>query len=121
MARILLVDDEPALLDSLGRILRVLGHTVETAHDGKWALDLLQTATEGFDLVITDENMPEVGGPLLLELMRNQGIETPTMIMGGYITPDRAEKLKQQGFAEAIQKPISVSDLNRLVTSALAN
>ena len=60
MAKVLLVDDEPSLLDLYSTVLSEAGHDVTTANGGQQALDLL--ANQQFDLVLMDIEMPEMDG-----------------------------------------------------------
>ena len=68
MATILVVDDEPTILDALAEVLREEGHAVLAAGDGAAALGLLARGAP--DLVITDTMMPGLDGPGLVRRMR---------------------------------------------------
>lgn len=71
MARILLVDDEPLLRDSLTIALQRAGHTVSIAENGTAALKLL--AGETFDVVVTDILMPDTDGLEMIMRIRKDG------------------------------------------------
>lgn len=68
MLNILLIDDEPDLLLSLGQVLRNEGHAVDVAHDGETAVERL--ASRAFDLVMSDVRLPKVDGLTLLRRIR---------------------------------------------------
>ena len=70
MAAILVVDDEPAILDALVALLREEGHAVLAAGDGAAALEVLGGGVP--DLVITDTMMPGLDGPGLVRRMRGR-------------------------------------------------
>src|SRR5262245_47480274 len=69
-ARILLIDDEPGFVNPLARLLCRDGYRVETVVDGQRALAKLQAAP--YDLLLCDLRMPELDGPALYDLLRQQ-------------------------------------------------
>jgi two-component system cell cycle sensor histidine kinase/response regulator CckA len=82
--RLLIVDDEPAVLDLLKRYLERSGYAVEITPNAEAALDLFQAAPGRFDLVITDLNLPGMGGEELLKRMRQQRPSLRALISSGY-------------------------------------
>ncbi len=81
-ARLLIVDDEPAVLDLLKRYLERVGYTVEVTSSGEAALDLFQA--ERYDLVIADLNLPGIGGEEMLQRMRERQPSLRALISSGY-------------------------------------
>jgi CheY-like chemotaxis protein len=81
-ARLLIVDDEPAVLDLLKRYLERVGYSVEVTSNGEAALDLFQV--ERYDLVITDLNLPGMGGEEMLQRMRERQPSLRALISSGY-------------------------------------
>jgi CheY-like chemotaxis protein len=69
-SRLLIVDDEPAILELLKRYLERLGYGVETTPNAEAALDLFEAAPDRYDLVITDLSLPGMGGEELLKRLR---------------------------------------------------
>ena len=67
MARILLADDDAATRDLVKRALATDGHAVSSTQDGTEALERLQEAPDGFDLLISDVQMPGLDGVALAE------------------------------------------------------
>lgn len=82
--RLLIVDDEPAVLELLKRYLERLGYVVEVTPSGEAALDLFQSAPEPYDLVITDLNLPGMGGEEMLKRMRQRQPSLRALISSGY-------------------------------------
>jgi two-component system cell cycle sensor histidine kinase/response regulator CckA len=82
--RLLIVDDEPAVLDLLRRYLERLGYSVDVAPSGEAALEIFQSDPERFDLVITDLNLPAMGGEELLLRMRQRKPFLRALISSGY-------------------------------------
>jgi two-component system alkaline phosphatase synthesis response regulator PhoP len=77
--RILLVEDEPGLLLTLSDRLRNEGYVVETAHDGEAGYQ--RAANEAFDLLILDVMLPRRNGFDLLRDLRQQGVQTPAIML----------------------------------------
>jgi CheY-like chemotaxis protein len=84
VARILVVDDEPSVLEVTGELLVREGHEVATAAGAEEALELLRQRS--FDLLITDITMPGIDG-LQLASMAAAESETPILLMSGGTTP----------------------------------
>src|SRR3989338_4237045 len=79
MANLLLVDDDPILLDLLARLLRGKGHTVTRANNGAECLTL--AAREKFDLIITDVMMPDFDGYELTRRLRAAPETKDTLVL----------------------------------------
>lgn len=105
---ILLVDDQPELRYSIGRLLKLHGYEVMQAADANEALALLHKSR--FDLVLTDVQMPGTNGLVLAAHIRVSWPETPIILMSGYLST-RAGEIVAEGWAEFLQKPIESSIL----------
>lgn len=122
MARILLVDDEIAIRSSLARVLEAQGHEVEEAEDGDHGLSLLEEG--GFDLVITDINMPEKNGIEVLTHITELRPDVPVIAMSGGGLLDKSLLLGDAGALGAVatlEKPFEMEDLVGLVTEVLSD
>lgn len=118
-ARILVVDDEPAILDIVRRSLE--GHAVTTATNGATACALLSEHT--FDLVLCDMMMPDVDGIDVYDAFRAQPYQQHArfiIITGGAFT-QKAQDFVDRESVPTCQKPVSVHTLRALVRDALAN
>jgi CheY-like chemotaxis protein len=85
--RILLVDDDPSLLESLRSALQDEGHKVTTASGGQAGIDAFretQLAGRLFDLVITDLGMPYVDGHQVVDSVRTMSPATPIILLTGW-------------------------------------
>lgn len=89
-ARLLIVDDEAALLKLLGRYLTRLGYEVQLAASAEEALDLFAPAPQTFDCVLTDLKLPGMSGEAMLEKMRELSPGLPALISSGYPYEPRA-------------------------------
>jgi len=115
--RILIVDDEAAIRQSLEEALRLDGYEAEAAETGEQALALLHNGA--YDLVITDLKMPGVSGLELLQALRNQGRETPVIMMTAYGDVETAVESMRLGAYDFIQKPFKLSAMRGQVRAAL--
>lgn len=117
MAKILVIDDERAIRNTLKEILEFEGYTVETAENGRVGLDMA-LATK-YDLIYTDIKMPEMDGMEVLQAYRKtvqeQGIEeAPVVMISGHGTVETAVDALKSGAYDFIVKPL---DLNRLLVT----
>ncbi len=115
MARILLADDDAAMLNLACRALIADGHDVTTAADGQEALDLATSSATLFDLLVTDVQMPGLDGISLAErvLALSPGIHV--ILMSGFQGDlGRAEALKIGG-ARFIAKPFTLEQIRAQV------
>ncbi len=97
--RLLLVDDETALVDLLKKYLERSGHRVESCTDPHLALRLMEVDPASFSLLITDLTLPGMSGDELIERMRVIRPALPVIVASGYPYRPRAEGI------EFLQKP----------------
>ena len=119
MAKILVIDDERAIRNTLKDILEFESYTVDVAENGRIGLEKALSGT--YDLIFTDIKMPEMDGIEFLHTYRagiqQQGEEAPVVVITGHGSVDSAVESLKSGAFDFIQKPL---DLNRLlVTMAL--
>lgn len=117
MAKILVIDDERAIRNTLKEILEFEGYTVEVAENGRVGLDMA-LATK-YDLIYTDIKMPEMDGMEVLQAYRKtvqeQGTEeAPVVMISGHGTVETAVDALKSGAYDFIVKPL---DLNRLLVT----
>ncbi|MCO6431757.1 MAG: sigma-54-dependent Fis family transcriptional regulator [Deltaproteobacteria bacterium] len=117
-AKILVVDDDIQMQIAVSACLQRSGHQITVAGDGKAALALLQQ--EAFDLVVSDQRMPEMSGQELLQSMQQKGIRSPFIMITAHGTISQAVEAMQLGAADFISKPFSGEELERIVQRVLA-
>jgi len=110
MAKILIIDDERSIRNTLKDILEFEKHQIELAENGKQALELVQGQV--FDLIFSDIKMPEMDGIELLGHLLDKGIEVPIVMISGHGNIETAVECIKKGAFDFIVKPI---DLNRLL------
>lgn len=116
-ARILIVDDEEIIRESLSFILEKEDHEVEVAKDGLEAITKIEK--QPFDIVITDLEMPELKGIELLEKVQQITPETFVLIITAYASIETAIAALRKGASDYIIKPLEFEDIifriNRLL------
>ncbi len=120
MARILIIDDQPAVLRALRRTLERAGHEVSQAGDGKTALR--HFAGNPTDLVISDIYMPEMDGIEFLLSLREAERDLPVIVTSGGGAASAHHLLTDAGYLGAtatIAKPFKIDELLELVRSVL--
>jgi CheY-like chemotaxis protein len=108
-SRILVIDDEEIIHESLKRILGRQGHHVDAVFGAPEAMICL--ATREYDLVITDLMMPDVNGIQLLEAMRTKGYGVPVLMITGYPTIRTALEALRLGAVDYVSKPFTRQEL----------
>src|SRR5436305_12744800 len=95
--RLLLVDDDPLIVNSLSEFLKLEGYAVDTAPDGAAAVEML--AANRYNLVLTDVNMPRTNGLELLRTIRNHYPDVVVLVSTGNGTIENAlEAVKMVDF-----------------------
>ena len=117
--RILIVDDEVEICEMLSRHFRYIGYDVETANDGRQAMEKL--AESIFQVVISDIVMPKMDG---VELLRTIGKQFPmihVVMITGYVTLDNALSCMRLGADTCVFKPLEdLTELEDAVTNAVS-
>ena len=108
--KVLVIDDERAIRNSLKEILEYEGHTVALAEDGKKGYEAAMG--ESFDAIFCDIKMPEMDGVELLEKLENEGCDSSIIMISGHGDIDTAVDCIKKGAFDFIQKPL---DLNRII------
>jgi DNA-binding response OmpR family regulator len=106
--KVLLVEDDPAVRNSLSEVLRHYGYTPLEAADGLAAIELFTQRPA--DIVITDVRMPGIDGLELLARVKKAAPETYVVIMTGYGAEDTAIQAIRNGASNYFKKPINVPE-----------
>lgn len=117
--RILLVDDEPAIIKLASTILKRLGYTVSPYTSSKEAARCFRNDPDGFDLILTDMTMPDMTGLDLVKVIKELRPDIPVVICTGFSDQIDPEKSQSHGISEFIMKPIIRKDLAMAVRNAL--
>ncbi len=115
--RILIADDEERNREFLKELLEIEGFEVETANDGKDALEILEEMD--FDLVLTDLKMPKADGLAVLEALQRINPQAVAIVFTGYGSIDTAVKAMKLGAYDYITKPLKIEEIMIVVQRAL--
>lgn len=110
MSKILVIDDEKAIRNTLKEILEFENHTVDIAEDGLVGVEMF--ANGGYDIVLCDIKMPQMDGIEVLDKLQEQSNDTPVIMISGHGNIDTAVEAIKKGAYDFIEKPL---DLNRLL------
>jgi CheY-like chemotaxis protein len=124
VARILIVDDEPAVQVTIRLLLERAGHSVVTAGDGRNGLAIF--AAEAFDLLFLDIFMPGMDGLETMRRVREQRPLIPIIVMSGHLmpsdlrsVPDFLNMATRLGAVRSLQKPFKPAELLAAVAACL--
>lgn len=110
MAKILIIDDERSIRNTLKDILEFEKHQIVLAENGKVGFEM--AVNQKFDLIFSDIKMPEMDGIELLGLLMEKEVEAPIVMISGHGNIETAVECIKKGAFDFIEKPI---DLNRLL------
>ena len=119
-ARILIVDDEQIVRETLARLLRRDGHDVLSAAGGVEGVTLYSGAWREIDLVVLDMVMPDLGGPQVHAALTAINPAVRVVISSGYAVEGAMTEVVAGGRAWVLQKPFALEDVRRVVGEALA-
>jgi PAS domain S-box-containing protein len=118
--RILFVDDEDAQVRLWQSMLARLGYEVLVSSSSSEALNIFQTAPYSFDLVITDQTMPQMTGEALAVELRRIRPDIPIVLCTGFSHSICAEKAQALGIDAFLMKPLRIQELGLAIRQALA-
>ncbi|HEY9719603.1 MAG TPA: response regulator [Trichormus sp.] len=120
MAKILLVEDDPCLSETVSQWLQFEKHMVETAFTGPEAVEQLRFGT--FDIVVLDWHIPEINGLDVCRQYRSAGGKTPILMLSGNDTSAERQEGLRAGADDYLKKPFHLKELSvrlqKLLTAA---
>jgi DNA-binding response OmpR family regulator len=117
-ARILIVEDDVDLRETLGRALSREGYQVSFAGDGSEGISVVKQRP--YDLVIVDLVMPKMGGIKMLEELRNLGLTIPSIVITAFGDRFLYQRAMELGASEFLLKPVKLVEVYRAVRGVLA-
>ncbi|MDP0498026.1 MAG: PAS domain S-box protein [Verrucomicrobiota bacterium JB024] len=117
--RILLVDDEKEIINVMQRHLTFLGYDVTIFSDSTEASQAFMAAPDEFDILVSDQVMPNLTGLELIENVRRVKKDMPAVIMTGFSRTVSPERIEALGNAKMIMKPYSLTDLTKTIRQLL--
>ncbi|MBN9496960.1 MAG: response regulator [Alphaproteobacteria bacterium] len=118
---VLLVEDDAFAIKIAQTVLRQLKVPyISTAKDGAEALDVLNSGTQRFDLIISDWNMPEMSGLQLLKAVRMKWAGMPFIMLTGKASPEFVVEARDNGVDAYVVKPFSPAQLGQKIAAVVA-
>jgi CheY-like chemotaxis protein len=117
--RVLLVDDEEAQVESVRNMLERMGYRVVAKTDSREALALFRQNPRLFDLVVTDQTMPQMTGVKLAEELLRIRPDLPVILCTGFSETVDANAAKASGICQFLMKPFSVREMAETIRRAL--
>src|SRR5258708_3937132 len=116
MSRLLVIDDDTDVRESIGRMLRSAGYTVYTAPSGEEGFTMARDGA--FDVILSDMRMSGISGLDVLRKLREHRVDSVFIIMTGFGTVDTAVEAMKLGAVDFVQKPFFRDELIMRVRSA---
>ncbi len=117
MARLLVIDDEPSILEFFQILLEKEGYQVDVFSDARSALK--EISQRFYDLVITDLSMPDMDGLSVLEKVKEGSPETLVLMITAYATTESAIEAMKKGAYDYLLKPFKVDEIRLVIQNAL--
>ncbi|HUR57053.1 MAG TPA: response regulator [Opitutaceae bacterium] len=111
----LYVDDEPSLRDLVAELLRRRGYIVDTAGDGTEGWQKVNDERAGFDLVITDRQMPKMDGLIFVRMLRQAKFPGRIIVFSAALTPTCLEELSSLSVDAVVPKGTPAAALLAIV------
>jgi UDP-3-O-[3-hydroxymyristoyl] N-acetylglucosamine deacetylase len=118
VSKVLIIDDEKQILDSLSSILRDDGFQVYTAKEGREGLDLFDTVKPA--IVLLDVWMPELDGLQILKLIKERDNNAIVIVISGHGTISTAVEAVKIGAYDFLEKPLSIDKVLEVISRGLA-
>lgn len=115
--RLLIVEDEETLCESLKRVLSREGYTVDTAGSAESALEMLEDGV--YDLIVTDIILPGITGIELLKKIKERMPEQIVIITTAYASLETAVEALRTGAYDYVVKPVMHEEIKQIVKNAL--
>jgi DNA-binding NtrC family response regulator len=115
--KVLVIDDEQIVLDSVSKILTDENYEVDATLFGREGLK--QAVNKDYDIVLTDIRMPDIGGMRVLRDVKRAKPSLPVVIITGYASVKSAVQAMKLGAADYIEKPFTPDQLLKAVSAAL--
>lgn len=117
--KVLVVDDEAVIRNFLVRVIQQAGYDVQSANNGRMALEILQNSL--FDLLLTDIKMDVMDGVTLLREAKNYRPNLAVILLTGHATVPSAVAALRQGANDYLLKPVKNEEILAAIANALAS
>ena len=119
MEKVILVDDEKSIRNSIHEILLRLGYRVTAFELPQKALDSIKNAPQNCDIIITDYSMPQMTGLELAREIKSICPDIPIIMSSGFLNEEKRELSLQAGISEILGKPVNTYELAKTIRKIL--
>ncbi len=117
--KLLVVDDNEEVLNTISQYLTQKGYLVTSVHNGLEALKLCETEKGGFDLIVTDLVMPNISGVAIIAIVKERYPHVPVIAITGW--GEHPEALATEAKADVVlEKPFELDEFNRIIQNLIA-
>ena len=116
---ILVADDEPAVALAIKSALKYCGYSVVTVPNGEMALERIQAEPGRFSLILSDHNMPNLGGLALVRALRAAGYPGRIVILSAFLSQTIETEYEELGVDQILSKPLNIERLRLALERAL--
>lgn len=116
--QILIIDDEPKLVELIAEYMRTRGHSVDVVRDGAEALRRLEQRS--YDALISNLNTPKVGGMELLDGLRERGDPVAPVLITPFADLEGAVRAVRRGARAVLRKPLKLGELHEALLDAVS-
>jgi signal transduction histidine kinase/CheY-like chemotaxis protein len=117
--RVLVVDDEPVVLSACQQLLMRLNYEVTACESPERALELLRRQPAAYDVLVTDQAMPEMTGPALAAAARHLRPDLPIVLATGFLDDVARASVATVGIDHVLSKPYTLRDLSNALRTVL--
>jgi DNA-binding NtrC family response regulator len=114
---ILIIDDEPEIVELLTEFVKQLGHSALSAGNGLQGLEI--ATSQNPDLIISDINMPKMNGLEMLEKIKSTGSNIPVILFTAFSDTQKIKTAWKLGAFDFVEKPIDFGALQKIIDKAL--
>ena len=118
-ARVLVVDDEPLIRESIALLVKRKGGECIVAADGQQAVERFSASSDSIDIVIMDIMMPEMNGSEAIRLINEQEDTVPVIVVSGFASDEIEQDLQKRKVFARLHKPFDHKELLSVVVQAL--
>ena len=115
--KVLIVDDDPRMCDSLEALLSNKGNEIHKTNSGREAIEYLTKTA--FDLILLDMVMPDINGQQVMNHINSQNLETMVIVLTGHVSIESAIESLRRGAYDYLRKPFEPEELLKTVANAL--
>ncbi len=117
-SRILIIEDDSNIRMAMEKILTRFGYEIEST---PYLATALSMAIAGdYDLITLDLNMPGIDGKEIAQLFQHRNLDTPVLVISGYLDESVETELREKGVKHFLAKPFNISTLPKAIEKALA-